>query len=123
MELSLTEMLMILFVALLVYGGRLPKVAMSLGRILGEFKKGLKETSDLVRYEVESLEEPRVRRRAPREEPEPEDPSDIYGDLQEDPEPTAAELAKQDITLDAPDGSSADVADDSPSPVESPDPA
>ena len=111
MELSLTEMIMILFVALLIYGGRLPKVAMTLGRIFGEFKRGLKETSDLVRYEVESLEEPRVRRRAPRarEEPDAAEEADVYGDLQDDPDPTAEELANEDIT----------VGDEEPSPVES----
>ena len=56
MELSLQEMVFIVFVALLLYGGRLPKVALALGRAIGEFKKGLRETSDLVRYEVEESE-------------------------------------------------------------------
>lgn len=56
MEFSLSEMIFIAFVALLLYGGRLPKVAMAVGRAVGEFKRGLRETSDLVRYEVEKTE-------------------------------------------------------------------
>lgn len=59
MELSLTEICLILFVALLLYGGRLPQVAMAVGRAVGEFKRGLRETSDMVRYEIEASDRPR----------------------------------------------------------------
>lgn len=38
---SPTEMLVVMFVALLLYGGDLPKVARSWGKSLAEFKKGL----------------------------------------------------------------------------------
>jgi sec-independent protein translocase protein TatA len=38
---SPTEMLVLMLVALLVYGGELPKVARSWGKSLAEFKKGL----------------------------------------------------------------------------------
>ena len=40
------HLLLILVVALLLFGNRLPEVARSLGRSLNEFKKGLKEVQD-----------------------------------------------------------------------------
>ena len=40
------EMMVILFVALLVFGGRLPEVGRSLGRSLIEFRKGLRGLKD-----------------------------------------------------------------------------
>lgn len=45
-NLGLGEVLVILLVALLVFGGRLPEVGRSLGRGLVEFKKGLKGVGD-----------------------------------------------------------------------------
>jgi sec-independent protein translocase protein TatA len=41
------ELLLVLIVALLVFGGRLPEVGRSLGKGLSEFKKGLKGVKDL----------------------------------------------------------------------------
>lgn len=41
-----SEWIIILIVALLVFGPRLPSVMRSLGRSINEFKKGLKETED-----------------------------------------------------------------------------
>ncbi len=38
---SPSEMLLVMFVALLLYGGELPKVARSWGKSLAEFKKGI----------------------------------------------------------------------------------
>lgn len=43
-----SEWIIILIVALLVFGPRLPSVMRSLGRSINEFKKGLKETEDEV---------------------------------------------------------------------------
>jgi TatA/E family protein of Tat protein translocase len=41
-----TELLVILIVALLMFGGRLPEVARSLGKSVNMFKKGLKDVED-----------------------------------------------------------------------------
>jgi sec-independent protein translocase protein TatA len=41
-----TELVIILFVALLMFGGRLPEVARSLGKSVNQFKKGLKDVED-----------------------------------------------------------------------------
>jgi len=41
-----TELVIILFVALLMFGGRLPEVARSLGKSVNQFKRGLKDVED-----------------------------------------------------------------------------
>ncbi len=40
------ELVLLLVVAVLLFGRRLPDIARSIGRSLTEFKKGLKETQD-----------------------------------------------------------------------------
>jgi sec-independent protein translocase protein TatA len=62
-NLSMWEMLIILTVALLLFGKRLPDVGKSLGKGIVEFKKGLKGIED----EVE--ERTSARREERREEP------------------------------------------------------
>jgi TatA/E family protein of Tat protein translocase len=42
-DLSMGEFLVILFVALLVFGGRLPETARKVGSALSEFKRGMRE--------------------------------------------------------------------------------
>lgn len=60
MNLQWPELMMILFIALLVFGKRLPEVARSLGRGVSEFKAGLRDT-------VEDFDAPPAA--APRSEP------------------------------------------------------
>ena len=47
------EIIVILVVALLIFGKRLPEVARGLGRSLNEFKKGLKETQDDIKKSLD----------------------------------------------------------------------
>jgi sec-independent protein translocase protein TatA len=53
MELGSGEILLILIVALLMYGGRLPEVARAIGRSMAELKRGLSETKDAVASELD----------------------------------------------------------------------
>jgi len=92
MEFSLVEMMVIVFVALLLYGGRLPRVAMAVGRALGEFKRGLRETSDMVRFEIQEADRVTAQPSARPPEPSP----DRYGDA----EPAEEELAREDISIE-----------------------
>ncbi|MGE3180447.1 MAG: twin-arginine translocase TatA/TatE family subunit [Phycisphaerae bacterium] len=56
------HILLVAFVALLLFGNRLPDVARSLGRSLNEFKKGLKDVDD----EFQTKDQPSERLGAPR---------------------------------------------------------
>ncbi len=42
-DMSMGEVLVVLLVALLVFGGRLPDTARKLGSVLSEFKRGMRE--------------------------------------------------------------------------------
>ena len=47
MNLGLPEILVILFIVLLLFGGRrLPELARGLGKALAEFRKGVKDIAD-----------------------------------------------------------------------------
>lgn len=66
MELGSGEIMLILLVALLIYGGRLPDVARAIGRSMGELKRGLSETRDAVTTGFDDVaEEKREIHRAP----------------------------------------------------------
>ena len=54
MELGSGEIILILIVALLIYGGRLPEVARAIGKSVGELKRGLTETRDVVTRELDT---------------------------------------------------------------------
>jgi sec-independent protein translocase protein TatA len=45
-QIGATELIIILLIALLLFGRRLPEVGRGLGRSIAEFKKGLKDTKE-----------------------------------------------------------------------------
>ena len=61
--LSPMHLLVIMVVALLLFGNRLPEIARSLGRSLNEFKKGLSDVND----NFKPNDQPREKLSPPRE--------------------------------------------------------
>ncbi|OHB52788.1 MAG: preprotein translocase subunit TatA [Planctomycetes bacterium GWF2_42_9] len=53
------EILVILVIALILFGRRLPEVARSLGKSLTEFKKGMNETQDEIEKKVNDNDQPK----------------------------------------------------------------
>lgn len=100
MDLGMGEILLILLVALLVYGGRLPEVATAVGKSLGELRRSLRQTGDMVRRELqeESAARPRPGRRLIEDRPEGAEAAIEPG------QPAPDELAQEDISI--PDASS-----------------
>lgn len=90
---SPTEMLVLMLVALLVYGGELPKVARSWGKSLAEFKKGLSS----IQNEFNSViyDEPR---RIPYHDPVySHNAGTVEGYLAEDESHSPEETASRDV--------------------------
>lgn len=52
------EMLVILIIALLIFGNRLPEVMRSLGKSVNEFKKGMGEMGDQIMTEQQPAQPP-----------------------------------------------------------------
>jgi len=98
MELGMGEIVLILLVALLVYGGRLPQVAAAVGRSVAELRRGLRGTTDLVRDEIDELAALDPRRSIRRAwEARPDPPTEVA--------PASPDLATEDISC-APDSDS-----------------
>jgi len=83
------EMIIILVIAVLLFGKRLPEVARSLGRSMVEFKKGVRGIEDEIRSaaDVPSVDAPvhepaeeREDATAPKFEPPPAEPKPEAGD-------------------------------------------
>lgn len=56
------ELLIVLVIALVIFGKRLPEVARSLGRSLTEFKKGMNETKDQIEDKTKPDEDKEVKK-------------------------------------------------------------
>ena len=104
MDLGMGEILLILVVALVVYGGRLPEVARTLGKTIGTLKKSLADTTAGVTRDLD----PRLDLRL--EDDRPRTVRRVA------PAPAPAELATEDISVPA-DGSAAVPADVAARPV------
>lgn len=74
---SMGEIFVVLLVALLVFGGRLPDAAKKLGASLSEFKRGMREEMRKVEDGIRKDEPPPAWRPppAPPEAPAPSEPS------------------------------------------------
>ena len=57
-DLSMGEILVILFVALLVFGGKLPETARKFGSAFAEFKRGMREELRKVEHGIRDDEPP-----------------------------------------------------------------
>ncbi len=67
------EWMVVLVIAVLIFGRRLPEIARGLGKSITEFKKGVKETENEVRDAVDEADEiAEVSIEPPKTEPEAE---------------------------------------------------
>jgi sec-independent protein translocase protein TatA len=73
-DLSMGEILVVLFVALLVFGGKLPETAKKFGKALSEFKRGMREEMRKVEEGTRGDAPPPNWRPPPGDEPTPREP-------------------------------------------------
>lgn len=52
------EWMVVLIIAVLIFGRRLPDIARSFGKSITEFKKGIKDVNDEVKNSIDSADEP-----------------------------------------------------------------
>lgn len=57
--LGTTELIVILVIALLIFGKRLPEVMRGLGRSMNEFKRGMNEVTDTITAESAQKPDPK----------------------------------------------------------------
>jgi TatA/E family protein of Tat protein translocase len=93
-DLSMGELLVVLFVALLVFGGKLPDTARKLGHALSEFKRGMRE-------ELRKVEDASRQDEAPPQWRPPEKAADDKV-APEKAEPAASEPGKTEAAADQP---------------------
>lgn len=70
-DLSFGEVFVILIVALLVFGGRLPEVARKVGGVISEFKRGMRDEMRRVERDMQIGESREWERPAPPPPPPP----------------------------------------------------
>ncbi len=84
LDLGFQELVVVMVVALLLYGGRLPEVARSLGRTVGEFKRSAQSLTREFRIDLDDRPPPP---RPPKKETPRRLPSDVEEDRREDVPP------------------------------------
>jgi sec-independent protein translocase protein TatA len=89
-------LLTVAFVALLLFGRRLPEVARSLGKGISEFKKGLHDVQDEVMHEDQEREPTKPKLRAPQTDDA--DPVARKHLPSEEPEATSREEQPHDVS-------------------------
>lgn len=91
--LSMGEVLVVVLVAVIVFGGRLPETARKLGHALSEFKRGMREEMRKVEDGIRRDEPPAAWRRPPGEAKTDAPAPDVPGE-------TKADAPAQDVPLD-----------------------